>query len=181
MMLKKNILKGIGTILIFILTLNLLKLSSAAITNSKEKIISIKIDFKIKNSNFYYNDKYEYGISYPKTWKSTYESPSGDGMQLLQENNIDIRVYGGYRIIPPDFENEKITKQRKKGSKIKISSNNGQKSALIIGNEGQKKLLEYIVIGKERFCEFYVLSSKDFIIKNEKILTEIAMTLHLDE
>lgn len=141
-----------------------------------------KITFDYKEGNTYYNSKYDFEIVYPGEWVASEESPLGDGVILYDNNGNDIRVYGGYRIIPPDFVKEEIEEKRKSGMDVTEKMNlQGRNGYLILGEEDEKKYFRYIILGQDTYCSFYAKIDENFYEKNKEVLIDIAMALSLYE
>lgn len=159
------------------------KLQEYIIKSNKEVgLLTDKIDFNEQSRKSYFNDRYYFGINFPDEWIALDEPPARDGIALYNHKNYDIRVYGGYRVEPPNHPINYIEEDILRGYKnLQLVNNDGLIGTLLTKNDNDYTTLKYYVIGESRYCCFYTVMETDYFKDNQEIIYEIVMTLSLHE
>ncbi len=150
--------------------------------NSNEDIFIDVLSFSEENSSSYYNSKYAYSIKFPNEWLALNEPPAGDGIYLYNHNNFDIRVYGGYRVEPPNHPQNHIDENTTDGySSAEVISDTRDIGILQLKTEKEKILLEYYLISEEKYSCFYAIFSKEYYETNKEVILEIIKTIEIKD
>lgn len=143
---------------------------------------STLLEFDDQNRQSYHNIRYDFGIQYPAEWKNAVEPPAKDGISFINKENQDIRVYGGYRVEPPDYPINLIDEYKMDGFESSEHSNiEDKKGILLLKTQNNETKMKYYIIGEDMYCCFYAVMDEDYFNKNKDTIIKIARTLYLDE
>lgn len=125
----------------------------------------------------YYNEKYGFELTYPKSWGISDESPSGDGIQFMQGEEINIRIYGGY-LLGDDTDRLDLENARSEGKHIEEFKTQTSSEGYLITNETNDFVeIHYIVFGETIQCHLYAHVTPEFYDSNEQLLQNTAESI----
>lgn len=130
--------------------------------------------------NTYVNSLYGYSLKYPKEWNSLDESPAGDGVVLHSDDQKEIRVYGGFDI--DHYIENYINEALSSGFEVHdFITDYGEAGKLIEGKDQGKRRFHFIIVNKDRQCQFNALVTEELYPECRDLFIKTAATLFLGE
>lgn len=136
--------------------------------------------YEDKAVQLYYNDRYAYGLTFPKQWIPLMESTSGDGLALFNIKGYDLRVFGGARLSVPDTLALTFESDEAEGySRESFSNKKDQEGYVLMKSQDGQTMVKYYIVDEDRYCCFYGQVDDSFYEKNADVFHKIGTNLIL--
>lgn len=133
---------------------------------------------KMMEWSTYENTRFNYEIKYPKHWNYK-ESQNNDGIQLMTEENQDIRVYGSHFMEGTSSPLKNAEEYNVDPETIVLDS--GIEAKLINGSINDEHIYEMVVVTEEMTYHFVAETSSDFFNNNRNLLERMAYSFNITE